>query len=345
MKSRRFLVGMVIASVFASAYFLGQSVAAPVRLAEPYHHAQFPALLQGGFKHWDHGNLITYAWNRTMETAPDKPGVVMYDNMGKISREAIVWLNTASRVSMGDADVSSAGHLVASGSSVNQDGMVADFIALIGDDNRVRKVVRTTPFMPVYVCAMADGTAWTYGVERDSHLDGIQNSLRLRHFSFEKDQLKALLDTSSLAPGEGWLLSRGRYPGEVALRCNSTTVALFNAASSELIEVDVQTNSLKVTHVANLPSPPEFRITGFALTDSGALFASFCDRSRNPAVSGLFTLNRDNAGGAKWVPVNGTVGTYLHGSPIAQLLGADGDDLVYTSLQDGKMFWSKQDSQ
>jgi hypothetical protein len=324
---------------------LCQSSPSPVPLNEPYRQAQFHALLQDGFQRWDNGYLITHGWNGTLQTSPSKPGVALYDKDGQIAREAVVWLDGARSVSVGDAATSRSGRLVVSGGSINQQGAIANLIAEIGADNRVRHVIRTTPFMPVYVCALDDGTVWSYGVDRDDHLAGIENSLRLRHYSFEKGQLRALLDATRLSRGEGWLLERGHYPGEINLRCNSQTLALYNAASSELVEVDLHSNSLKVTQVAPLPSPPEFQITGFALTDSGALFASFYDRSRKPAVSGLFTLNREAAGGAKWVPVEGTVGPYLHGSSIERLLGADGDDLVYTSLKDGKMFWSKQSSQ
>lgn len=319
-----------------------QSVPSPPPWAEPYHQAQSPALLQDGFQRWDHGYLITHAWAGTLETSPSKPGVILYDEDGQIVREAIVWFDGARTVSVGDVATTKSGRLVVSGGAVNQQGVITNTIAEIGHDNRVHRVIRTTPYMPVYVCALEDGTVWSYGVDRDEHLAGIENSLRLRHYSFEKGQLRALLDATRLSPNEGWLLERGRYPGEISFRCNSKTAVLYNAASSQLIEVDFQTNSMHLTNVAPLPSPPNFQITGFALTESGALFASFYDRSTKPAMSGLFKLNRDNAGGAKWVPVEGTVGTYLNSSPVQRLLGADNNDLVYTSLKDGKMFWAKQ---
>ena len=330
-------------------FFLGldpvsfcQSTDSPAPLAGPYQQAQFPALLQGGFQRWDHGYLVTHAWTGTLETSPSKPGVVVYDQNGQIAREAIVWLDGARTVSVGDAATTKSGRLVVSGGAVNQEGVITNTIAEIGRNNRVHRVIRTTPYMPAYVCALEDGTVWSYGVDRDERLAGIENSLRLRQYSFEKGQLHALLDTTRLSPSEGWLLEHGRYPGEINFRCNSKTVALYNAASSQLIEVDLQTNAMKVTNVVPLPPPPAFQITGFALTESGALFASFYDRSAKPAMSGLFKLSRDNAGDAKWLPVENTVGAYLHGSPIQRLLGADNDGLVYTSLQDGKMFWSKQ---
>lgn len=341
-----FFTLLVAAALGLEPGLFGQSSPASAHLGDPYRQAQFSALLQDGFQRWDNGYLITHAWNGTLETSPGKPAVALYDKDGQLVREAVVWLDGARSVSVGDVAFNrSASLMVAGGLVTNQQGVIANFVAEIGDDNRVHRVIRTSPFLPVYVCALPDKTIWTYGVDRDNHLNGIQNSLRLRHYSFEKGQLGAMLDTSSLASGEGWLLSRGRYPGEINFRCNSKTVALYNAASSQLVEVDIQTSALKVTRVAALPSPPDFQITGFALTESGALFASFYDRSKKPAMSGLFKLSRDSAGGATWVPVEGTIGSYLHTSSIERLLGADGEDLVHTRLKDGKMFWSKQNSQ
>lgn len=288
-----------------------------------------------------HNSQVTHAWNGTLQVTPNEAGVVLYDKDGRIAREAVVWLDGARNVSVGDVAVTRSA-MVVSGVASNQDGALANFIAETSGDGRVQRVIRTTPFLPVYLCALEDGTVWSYGEDRDDQLNGIQNSLRLRHYSFEKGQLSALLDVGL---ERGWILSRGRYPGEISFRCNANTIVLHNAASSELIEFDLRSNLLRVTKVAPLPPPPEFHITGFALTDSGELFASLHDRSRKPAISGLFRLSRDGKDGAKWVPVDGTMGSYLHDSPIERLMGADGDDLVYTSLKDGKMFWSKRSPQ
>jgi hypothetical protein len=313
---------------------LGQDRAAPtVAFGQAHRQVQFTALLQGGFQHWDNGYLITYAWDTAKYASPERPAVVLYDKDGRVAREAVIWFEGADLVTVSGVAVGRSGQLVAAGGISNSQGVVANYIAEIGPDNRVRRVIRTTPFAPFYVCAMEDGTVWTYGLERDSHLNGIQSSFRLRQYSFEKGQIRALLDTSGL--NSGWELERGRYPGEISLRCNSKTLVLYNGQSADPVELDLHSNAVKVTKIPALPSAQEFRITGFALTESGDIFASFKDLSAKSASSGLFRINRGNAGDAKWAALDGTVGPYLHGSPIERLLGTDGDDIVHTRLKDG----------
>ncbi|MGC2694618.1 MAG: hypothetical protein WA738_02395 [Candidatus Angelobacter sp.] len=330
--------------IFSSNVIGQNEPAAPLHLAKAYHQGQFNALLDGGVQYWDHGYLIAFGKNGVIETSPSTAAVTLYNKQGQIAREAVVWIEDADLITLGDAAVTSSGKLVVSGGVRNRAGAIATFIAEIGDDGHVHRVIRTSPFSARLLCALDDGTVWGYGQDRDDHLANIPNSLRLREYSFEKGQLHAMLDTTALDP-EGWLLDLGRYPGDINLRCNAKTVALYNGGSGDLIELDLRSRTMKVTKVAPLPPPTEFTISGFALTESGEIFAGFHDRTQKPqkpAISGLFRLSRDTAGGAKWVPVEGTVGPYLHGSPIQRLLGADGDDLVYSSLKDGRMFWSKQ---
>ena len=101
---------------------------------------------------------------------------------------------------------------------------------------------------------------------------------------------------------------------------------------------------MTVSKLAGLPADfRRFQITGFALTDSGEMFASFHDAS-NPkvAVSGLFHLERDSAtNGYKWAAVPGARGAYLKDSPIERLWGADGDKLVFSRSKDGRLYWTK----
>src|SRR5260370_36097913 len=121
------LVGLVL---FFQPCFLGQDgPGTQVRLAEPYHRAHFPALLQGGFKYWDKGYLVTYALDGTLHVSPNKPGVLLYDKYGHIAREAVVWLNGARSVSVGDAAVSQSGQLVVSCGAENEKGVISHLFA------------------------------------------------------------------------------------------------------------------------------------------------------------------------------------------------------------------------
>jgi len=309
---------------------------------EASHKGRFPAVLQAGFRSWDKGHLIAVVAGAL---APNSPAVTVYDRDGRVTRETPIWMDGASEVMLTDAAMSQTGSLIVSGGARNADGAVTNFIAEIGADNRVQKVIRTTPFTPYYVCALDNGTVWSYGFDRDRNLKGVQNSLRLRNFSFEKGELQALLNTTALPGGRvsgDWLLPLGRYRGEISFGCNSKMVTLYNSRSGDLVEVDLKSNTMTMTKVLLLPaSPPDFLITGFALTDSGAIFASFRDRTHHGSPQyGLFRLKRERASTAQWVAVPGTVG-YLKDTPIQKLWGADGDELVYARQDDGELYWSK----
>src|SRR5262249_51337413 len=294
--------------VFAVATFLtfnllllGQDGrATQINLAEPSHQAQLSAVLEGGIHdYWDKKYLITVPDIGAM--VPDKPGVILYDRDGAVARQATVWLDGARSVNVKDAAVSPSGGLVVAGWALNKDGAVATFIAEIGRDDRVSRIVRTTPFTATYVCALDDGTVWAYGFDRDAHDMLVESSPRLRQYSFEKGRLQAMLDPSALpdwqAFRETWRPAQGRYLGEVSLRCNSKTVVFYNGGTGDLVEYDLQKNAMKLTKVAALPAHRTFHIMGFALTDSGEIFASFHDASNVKApLSGLFRLTRDSAG-------------------------------------------------
>jgi hypothetical protein len=331
---------LILLSLTVSA-LLGQGAKQPSgSISEPQHRASIPGLLRTWHRVWDKGYLVSWGSIGSYDASPTEPSVVLYDRDGHIAREAIVWFKDADTVGINDVTINRAGNLAVAGGTKNQAGAIANFIASIGSDGRIGKVVRTTPFLPIYVCGADDGTVWSYGIDRDEEGRGVEKSLRLRQYSFDKGQLRALLDISTLKPG-GWKLIRGRYPGEISLRCTSQKVGLYNGGSGEWIEFDIAASRLRVTKVNPLPPPKTMRITGFALTEAGDVFASLHERSSSPARSGLFRLGFDSAGLGSWIPVKNTLGPYLHGGPIERLLGTDGTDLIYTRDLDGAAYWSK----
>jgi len=346
--SKWFLLGLaaVLVSALAVGLRAGDEPAKTTALSEVSNQGNFAAVLQPGMhNYWSNGYLITIDVPPFM--VPDKAGVILYDRDGVVARQPIVWLEGAKDLSVTDVAVSRSGNLVVGGGAMNNDGAVANFIAEIGSDDRIRRIVRTTPFVPAYVCALDDGTVWAYGFDRDASLSMIENSPRLRQYSFDKGRLQAVLVTSALPDAQTsrdtWRLSRGRYPGLISLRCNSKMVVLYNGGTGDLVEYDLQKNQMTVNKVAALPADRTFHITGFALTESGEMFASFHDAANPKAVvSGLFHLEPDSAPSRyKWVAVPRTVGVYLKDSPIHQLWGADGDKLVFSRLKDGRLYLTK----
>lgn len=311
-------------------------------LAEPHHKGNFSAVTSGGWKYWDKDYLVTWAQSGTSyDVSPDKPAVMLYDRDGN-AKEAYFWLEGASRVGVDYAAVTKSGKVLISGGARTKEGLAAFYIAEIVD-GRPKRIIRTTPFAPVYICEGEADTVWAYGFERNDEGDRVPAGPMLRQFSFDKGQLKAMLLISDLAPG--WNLPEGSYLGEVNMRCTPSTVGIYNARSSEWVQFDVKTNTLRVAKVDPLPPPSKMRITGFAFTDSGDVFASFHDRSKSLPMSGLFQLAFDSGGNGKWVFVPGTVGPYRRGSPIEKLMGTDGTSLVHTRSVDGNIYWSKYSNQ
>jgi hypothetical protein len=86
---------------------------------------------------------------------------VLYDRNGAVAREAIVSFKDAKSVGIDDVAISKSGELVVAGGTESPTGAIANFIASIDAGGKIRQVVRTTPFLPVYVCAAEDGTVWS----------------------------------------------------------------------------------------------------------------------------------------------------------------------------------------
>lgn len=332
---------LILATVFSAlpARLVSQTTKpTAVNLSKAVYQTSLPAPTNSyPFRYWDKGFLITYSID---DASPQRPSAILYDREGKIAREVIVSIEKAVSVSLSDVAVSGRGDIVVAGGTESQAGVIANFVASIGSDGRVKRLVRTTPFTPAYVCAAEDGTVWVYGSDRDENGRGIDSSLRLRQYSFDKGQIRSMLDATTLSV-HGWKLSHGQYPGEISLRCNSKKVGLLNGGSSEWVEFDLSTNKLTVSKVEPLPSIKEMRITGVALTGAGDVFVSLHDRLSKPPHSGLFRLTFDNTGVGHWTAVENTLGPYLHGAAVGQLLGADDNELVYTRDFDGTAYWSK----
>jgi hypothetical protein len=339
------LAGIVLFNGMPQLHGQSPTLAQP-GLMETFHEGHFPAVLEDGFRYHDKGYLLAFGSNHTLETSPGSAGLLVYDRYGNIARQPIIWIKDAKVVTVHDVSINSSGRLIVAGTALDSNGTLATFIGEVGSDDHLRRIIRTTPFAPAHVCVLGDGTVWAYGMDRDEHLNAIQNSLRLRHYDFDKGQVQSLLNAATLpdysSTSEGWIFYSG-MPNEVDLRCNSKTAVLFNMKSGDLVEVDLKSNAMKITKVSLPPdSSPNFLITGFALTQSGEVFASFLDRREiHSTLSGLFRLNRESATTAKWVAVPGTVGLYLEDSALQSLLGADGDNLVFARQRDGRLYWAK----
>jgi hypothetical protein len=307
-------------------------------MSDPYRQTSFAeAYSTPVFGHWRAHHLVTYGGQQ--RTSGKEPAVTAYDQSGTMTHQAYPWFEGAKTVSVSDASMNNSGRLVVSGGTTSQDGVIANFIGRIGKDGHFDQVVRTSPFLPVYICPADDGTVWAYGVDRDKQLKAVPGSSLLRQFSLEKGQLRTV-DTSGLAPGWSQLL-QGPHPASVTLNCNSKTVILHNDKVHQLAEYDVGSGSLRIVEVMPLPGDPY--ITGVALTSSGDLFASYQFFEHVPQAAGLFKFTAEDNSSGRWMVVGGTFGAIEVGSAVSQIIGADRDDVVYLrNVRGDDVFWSKQ---
>ncbi|HTS36334.1 MAG TPA: hypothetical protein VMH04_11715 [Candidatus Solibacter sp.] len=326
--------------LFAPSLFAQHEQASSIHLSEPHRQISLAGLSGTWHRYWDKDYLITYGTDSTSEATPDRPSVTLYDRSGKVAREAVVWFPDAYSVGINDAAVGKSGTLVVAAGARNQQGVIANFIAAIDTTGHMTNVIRTTPFLPIYVCAAEDGTVWSFGLDRDADGKRVKESAMLRQYSFDKGQINALLYQSALK-STGWELSRGRYPGEISLRCTSQRVGLYNACAGQYVEIDLPTGRLTASKVEPVPSPHDMHVTGFALTEAGDVFVSLWGRSGDSPHSGIFKLSFDAEHVGSWVPVANSSGPYLHGGPVERLLGTDGTELIYTRDLDSMAYWSK----
>src|SRR5215467_9363355 len=79
----------------AEALLAGDGPKAASALAEVSNQGNFPAILQGGFRYWSNGYLVTF----DLEMVSNRAGVALYDRYGEVAREPIVWLDGAKSLS------------------------------------------------------------------------------------------------------------------------------------------------------------------------------------------------------------------------------------------------------
>jgi hypothetical protein len=276
------------------------------------------------YRYWDGQWLIAY----TYFGDPTHPSIRIYDRTGKYVDAASVWFTDAKRVDLGHVGTSRQGRLFVPGATTSDTGQVAYFVAEVAPGGGVSRIIRTTPYVPVFACSTGDGTVWTFGYEKVSGNLATYDHPLLRHYSFTKGLIAGYFNRSDLSTTSHFPF-QGRHPGQTNMRCTPNSVVVYNGPTDQLIRYDLATSKLEVVSVQPLPQRISDLVwTGFAVTDGGDLFASFNDMRQSPPTTGLFTLQIQPSGQAQWTPVSGTVGPQGNGK-FDRLLGSDGTNIVY----------------
>ncbi len=286
--------------------------------------------------YWDGSHLIAY---RTFAYGSRIPDVLVYDLNGQLLKEGDVWFDHAKRVTLGSVAMNRQGRLFVSGGTTSESGQVAQFIGEIDESGVLSRVVRTTPFIPYFICTTGDDdTVWAYGMERVHGNQAPYDHALLRHYSMSQGLLDAVLNRSALPskpfPPYGW------YAGQTNMRCIGSLIAIYNGPTDQLITYDVSTKQLRVVQVE--ATPKEVRWTGFAVTDDGSVFASFIRREQTKRTSGLVRLVIKPDNTASWIAVPGTLGPIGAADQHSyRLAGSDRNQLVYSdSRSSGRLLFA-----
>ncbi len=271
------------------------------------------------FHNWDRGHLVAVRH----DSSPTEVSVVAYDSAGKEVRNGIVWFEKAEEVNLTSAVLAPGGSLLVSGGTHNKDLVIANFIAAIGDDRKVSKVVKTNPFVTSQICSSREGKIWALGWERGK--SKTDSYALLREYSFDAGLLRTAIPRASTK-----LSIAGKYAGDTRLICSPDAVLLYQATSGELFRYDLKTDSLKVTTVQ--PVEASSVLSGLALDSQGKLFASFHRNGRPDGTppDGLCELATSGSH-PHWALIpNSSATTAADANTFGSLLGFDKEDVVFT---------------
>ena len=85
-----------------------------------------------------------------------------------------IWSDDVYKLEIKTVSTGTGGQIVAGGKAYSSSGVTSGFLALIGADGHVLKILRTAPFVPFDAAIAAKGSIWLLG--RESPEDGIHES-------------------------------------------------------------------------------------------------------------------------------------------------------------------------
>ena len=186
------------------------------------------------FPKWENGLFLVHDNDNSGVAAPN---VFAYDSTGRLKMQAAVRFPDAVSVRVVALAGSPRGIVVAAGRAFDASGTPGPFLAWIGGDGRIQRVVRTFPYAAYEVCFAPDGSVWTLG--RDAHQEGAGEPPHdvLRRFSAEGHMVQSLL------PRDGFAKNAGRHPlnptphGGAFLAAGRDRVVVFSTSAAEWVEV------------------------------------------------------------------------------------------------------------
>jgi hypothetical protein len=311
--------------------YLDDDLVATHELPSPHHVQDFSRVFQRGqnFPAFANGYLISW---KTKSSADVPANVTLWNRDGVIERSARVWLAGAKSMDLSHVSATPDGEIVAAGYAVLERGSVTYFVAKTDRSGKVARVAQTNPFVPLLVCAAADGTVWSLG--RDLGKDDADEDYGiLRQYSLTAGQLRELLPRQSFGSGQSPV--RGRRTA--FLRCSDNGVVAYVNSTHEYFEILDSGETVRRFNVEP-PQRGSNRVESLAVLTDGSVFASIGDPGNEPRRRVCELQKDEGQRTASWAAVPG-VGQSpeeaLLEPPYGMLFGADGDSLVLSSKDEG----------
>ena len=271
------------------------------------------ALVHGPIPKWDRGHFLS----RDMFTEPGR--VIASDESGNIVREFRLSLPDAKNVSLTDTAVSPGGTYAVAGTAADNEGAYAAFIAWFDQNGAVNRVVRTSPYVALTIRFTDDGSLWSFGrvIERAAGLETEPAHETLRQYGTDGVLIDSFLPRATFD-------ARSHPARSSYLVTNGNGVGVYSETAMEWIELSVSDGTIQRFPAAVFPG--RFRVTGVAVTTSGAVYVSIRHKIQDPPagstetdITAIYRLDRPTG---NWLEMTGDE------SNTGLIFGADGNELI-----------------
>lgn len=346
-------------------------------LSPPYRTATYLFTAAPGTSRlfFSHGYVIRFNRHSTFE---GQSNIYLYNSSGQLEHEVAVWPAAAAKLFLTSVDVGTESRLAFAGEATMADGGEFTFIASSDLDGKNPHYFGTGKYRASLIAQADDGSIWAIGAEHYEAVGTThewKNYYMLRHYAANGSLLEHFLprygsaatrvtntetsgsdgvkrSTATVYNSEGVPITTahmGRQWGysnaweinrQVYLRSSEGITALFDGVHNQLCEHDTAANTFACANVKGLYANT-MSLTGMALTRNGDVLASMkASDASSIVLRGLFLLRaqKTDSQNMQWIVIPGTESSLSAVGKFSDLLGADGNSLVYRQQQDRRSF-------
>jgi hypothetical protein len=296
----RLFRSVMIASVLVSIAAFAEQLSQPERkaiIARSFSGQPLPK--------WQNGFLVTH-------DLPE-PTVHVYDRSGSEIVRTTLALSGSVRTLLSDISITPSRKIAVAGTVDSAEGASAAFIAWLGPDGRVDRVVRTSPFAAFKICFSNDGNLWAVGREHLLDYNEKPEYDVIRIYDGNGQLIRTVLPRTSFAV-------RHPHPGSTAfVVASADRMGVYSVHAKEWIEL-----SLSGAILGRWKGIEAKRVAGAALTDAGSVYVSGFYPGKPEGRTVFSKLDR---GTGSWLPID----TPFTNDPFTAIYGTDQDQIVVAS--------------